>query len=85
MIVVLLAHCIVSGVRAEKIRESIVQSLMEQPTQFSPTPFSAQGATGTNIRRAAAGSCSSPEMLPRVVSRPVCLVMITSCILVSLI
>ena len=43
MIVVLLAHCIVSGVRAEKIRESIVQSLMEQPTQFSATPFSAQG------------------------------------------
>ena len=63
MILVLLAYCIAGGVHAEKVRKSAVRSLMKQPTQFSATPLSAQGSYGTNIKRAAAGSCGFPTVL----------------------
>ena len=39
MILVLLAYYIAWGVHGEKIRKSTVQSLREQPTQFSATPL----------------------------------------------
>ena len=46
MMLVLFAYCIAGGVHGEKIRKSTVQSLMQQPTQFSATPLSAQGSYG---------------------------------------
>ena len=62
MILVLLAYCVAWGVHGEKICESTVQSLMKQPTQFSATPSAPKAATVTNIRCAAAGSCSFPTV-----------------------
>ena len=46
MMPVLLAYYVAWGVHGEKIRKSIVQSLMQQSTQFSSTPLSAQGSYG---------------------------------------
>ena len=46
MILVLFAYCIAGSVHGEKIRKSTVRSLMQQPTQFSATPLSAQGSYG---------------------------------------
>ena len=43
MILVLLAYCVALGVYGKKLRKSTVQSLIEQPTQFSAKPLSAQG------------------------------------------
>ena len=63
MILVLFAYCIAGGVHNKKIHKSTVQSLMEQPTQFSATPSAPKAATGMNIRHAAAGSCSFPTVL----------------------
>ena len=72
MILVLFAYSIAGGVHGEKIRKSTVRSLMEQPTQFSATPLSAQGSYGDEYQ-----ACSnwvlqlsnSAEILPRVASR----------------
>ena len=46
MIPVLLSCFVVGGFHGEKIREFTVRSLMEQPTQFSAAPLSAQGSYG---------------------------------------
>ena len=53
MIPVLLAYYVACGVYG-KIRKSTVRSLMEQPTQFSATPLSAQGSYGDEYE-----ACSS--------------------------
>ena len=71
MILVLFAYCIAGGCPRRKIRKSTVRSLMEQPTQFSATPLSAQGSYGDEYQ-----ACSSrvlqlahsAENLPRVAS-----------------
>ena len=54
MILVLFAYYIAEGVYGEKIRESTVRSLMQQPTIFSATPLSAQGSNGDECQ-----ACSS--------------------------
>ena len=54
MILVLFAYCIAGGCPRRKIRKSSVRSLMEQPTQFSATPLSAQGSYGDEYQ-----ACSS--------------------------
>ena len=54
MILVLFTYCIAGGVHAEKIRKFTVQLLMEQPTQISATPLSAQGSHGDEYQ-----ACSS--------------------------
>ena len=45
---------VAGGVHGEKIRKSTVQSLMQQPTQFSSAPISAQGSYGDEYQ-----ACSS--------------------------
>ena len=50
MILVLFAYCIAGSVHGEKVRKSTVRSLMQQPTQFSATPLSAQGSYGNECQ-----------------------------------
>ena len=57
MILVLFAHCVVGGVHGEKIRKFSVRQ----------HPSAPKAATVTNIRRAAAASCSF-STVPRVAS-----------------
>ena len=54
MILVLFAYCIAGGVHGEQLRKSTVRSLMQQPTQFSATPHSAQASYGDECQ-----ACSS--------------------------
>ena len=54
MILVLFAYYIAGDVHGEKICKSTVRSLMQQPTQFSSTPLSAQGSYGDECQ-----ACSS--------------------------
>ena len=71
MILVLLAYCIAGGVHGEKIRKSTVRSLMEQPTQFSATPLSAQGSYGDEYQACSSRVLqlsNSAKILPRVAS-----------------
>ena len=71
MILVLFAYCIAGGVHGEKIRKSTVRSLMEQPTQFSATPLSAQGSYGDEYQACSSRVlqlANSAETLPRVAS-----------------
>ena len=56
---------------AKKIRKSTVQSLMEQPTQFSATPLSAQGSYGDEYQACSSSVLqlsNSAEILLRVAS-----------------
>ena len=71
MILVLFAYCIAGGVHGEKIRKSTVRSLMEQPTQFSATPLSAQGSYGDEYQACSSRVlqlANSAEILPIVAS-----------------
>ena len=54
MILLLLAYCVALGVYGEKLRKSTVWSLIEQPTQFSAKPHSAEGNYGDKYQ-----ACSS--------------------------
>ena len=54
-----------------KIRKSTVRSLVEQPTQFSATPLSAQGSYGDEYEACSSRDLqlsNSAKILPRVVS-----------------
>ena len=70
MVLVLFAYCIAAwGVHAEKICKSTVRSLMEQPTQFSATPLSAQSSYGVEYQACSSRVLqvsNSAEILPRV-------------------
>ena len=71
MILVLFAYCVAGSVHGEKIRKSTVRSLMQQPTQFSSTPLSAQGSYGDEYQACSSGVLqlsNSVETLPRVAS-----------------
>ena len=71
MVLVSFAYCIAGGIHAEKIRKSTVRSLMEQPTQFSATPLSAQGSywdEHQDYSRRVLHLSNSAEILPRVAS-----------------
>ena len=71
MILVLFAYCIAGGVHGEKICKSTVRLLMEQPTQFSSTPLSAQGNYGDEYQAYSSRVLqlsNSAEILPRVAS-----------------
>ena len=59
MILVLFAYCIAGGVHGEKMHESTVRTLMEQPTQFSATPLKPQGNYGDKYQ-----ACSSRVLQP---------------------
>ena len=71
MILVLFTYCIAGGVHGEKIRNSTVRSLMEQPAQFSATPLSAQGSHGDEYQECSSRVLqlsNSAEIFPRVAS-----------------
>ena len=71
MILVLFAYCIAGGVHGKKIRKSTVRSLMQQPTQFSATPLSAQGSYGDECQASSSRVLQlskSAEILLRVAS-----------------
>ena len=71
MIPVLLAYFVVGCFHGEKIRKSTVRSLMEQPTQFSAAPLSAQGSYGDEDQAWSSRVLqlsNSAEILPRVAS-----------------
>ena len=66
---VLMACYIAWGVYSEKTHKSTVQSLMEQPTQFSATLFSAQGSYGDKYQAYSTRVLqlsNSTDILPRV-------------------
>ena len=68
MTLVLLAYCVAWGVQGKKIRKSTVQSLMEQPTQFSETPLSAHGDEYQACSSRVLQLSISAKNLPRVAS-----------------
>ena len=71
MIPVLLAYYVAWGVNGEKLRKSTVRSLMQQPTEFSSTPLSAQGSYGDEYQACSSRVLqlsNSAETLPRVAS-----------------
>ena len=73
MILVLFAYCIAVGVhgKTKKKRKSTVRSLIEQPTQFSATPLSAQGSYRVEYQACSSRVLqlsNSAEILPRVAS-----------------
>ena len=71
MIPVLLAYFVAGGFNCEKIRKCTVRSLMEQPTQFSATPLSAQGSYGDEDQACSSRVLqlsNSAEILPSVAS-----------------
>ena len=70
-ILILLAYCVPGSVQGEKIRKSTVQSLMQQPTEFSSTSLSAQGSYGEEYQACSSRVLqlsNSAETLPRVAS-----------------
>ena len=71
MILVLFAYCIAGGVHGKRIRKSTVQSLREQPTQFSATPLSTQGRYSDKYQACSSRVLqlsNSAEILPRIAS-----------------
>ena len=71
MIPVLLAYYVVWGVHGQKIRKSTVRSLMQQPTEFSSTPLSAQDSYGDKYQAYSSRVLqlsNNAELLPTVVS-----------------
>ena len=71
MMSVLFAYCVPESVHGEKVRNSTVRSLMQQPTEFSSTLLSAQGSYGDKYQACSSRVLqlsNSTETLPRVAS-----------------